>query len=262
MEQDLKEAVKWYRKAAEQGDVMAQNHLQAEARRGSKLGAEVKKARMAEEKTRLAEDRATIGKLPDGKKLFTTVKGIYLGMNIYRAVEELNKRDPQLKLKVGKIAANRIGGVDELLSGKFGKKIEIPEKDRRIVTVSNEVYLEAGLDAQITTIIFHRLACDRLFDTAGLSNEKFFDEFEKAYRLGASRPFSESNRVGITDLNLSESGRIYENPKEGYRVRFVFNRRFRDTTGNSPAITRLQNGNAEGVDFLNIGKIRQSKFGD
>jgi hypothetical protein len=224
--------------------------------------------RAKEEKARMAEDREALEalekhkKMPDGKKLFTTVKGIYLGMNIYRAVEELNKRDPQLKLKVGKIAANRIGGVDELLSGKFGKKIEIPEKDRRIVTVSNEVYLEAGLDAQITTIIFHRLACDRLFDTAGLSNEKFFDEFEKAYRLGASRPFSESNRVGITDLNLSESGRIYENPKEGYRVRFVFNRRFRDTTGNSPAITRLQNGNAEGVDFLNIGKIRQSKFGD
>jgi hypothetical protein len=135
-------------------------------------------------------------------------------------------------------------------------------KDRRIIVEEKGVYLEAGLDAQITIIRFSRSACDRLFDTAGLSNEKFFDEFSKAYRVGTSQFFSDSNRVGITDLNLSESGRIYENPKEGYRVRFVFNRTYRSRTVNSQREASRYTENAKGKDFLNIEKTRTSKFGD
>jgi outer membrane protein assembly factor BamB len=43
------------------------------------------------------EMAAKLKKLPDGKKLFTTVKGIYLGMNIYRAAEVLNSKDSKLE---------------------------------------------------------------------------------------------------------------------------------------------------------------------
>jgi hypothetical protein len=105
------------------------------------------------------------------------VKGFFLGQNITQAVDQYNSQ----------YAAKNTGLLPiRLRVNPFGGFFAYGE-----VLFSGDVLFYAGEDGQLNRIVIRARASDVMFATAGMSAERFVDEFSAAYKVGTFKVTSE-----------------------------------------------------------------------